>query len=130
MPDGRQFVVFRESTRDGSDGPAPVTLAVWFHLWAIPAGARLRRWVFERLCVANTILFAGFDGYLVKLWMVDPDTSDYAGLYAWRSAEEARTYGRYITTILGPLSSRGSVGFVVLPDSTLGAYLETPGTRS
>ena len=122
--------MFRESTRDGGDGSDPVTLAVWFHLWAIPAGARLRRYVFERACVANTMLFAGFDGYLVKLWMVDPDTSDYAGLYAWRSAEQAQIYARYITSILRPLSTPGSVGFGVLPDTALGAYLDRPGIRS
>ena len=48
-------------------------LAVWFRLRAIPPGARVRRWLFERLCILNTVLFAGIDGYLVKLWMVNPD---------------------------------------------------------
>ena len=123
LPDGRPLEVFRESTRDGPAGERPVTLAVWFHLWAIPAGARVRRYLFERLCLLNTVLFAGFDGYLVKLWMVDPRTSDYAGLYAWRTAEEADTYGRYITTVLRPLSRRGSVGFEVLADKGLEEYL-------
>jgi hypothetical protein len=123
LPDGRRFVVFRESTRDGAVGDETVTLAVWFHLWSIPAGADARRSLFERLCIVNTLLYAGFDGYLVKLWMVDPETADYAGLYSWRSAEEADTYGRYITALLGPLSSTGSVGYQVLRGVTLEEYL-------
>jgi hypothetical protein len=123
LPDGRRFVVFRESTCEGVGGSQPVTLAVWFHLRGVPAGAHLRRHLFERLCILNTILFAGFPGYLVKLWMVDPSTADFAGLYAWRSAEEADTYGRYITAVLKPLSKAGSVGYRVLSDMEFEEYL-------
>jgi len=124
LPDGRTFTVFRESSADpsGTHGD-PVTLAVWFHLRWIPPGASVMRWLFERLCILNTLLFAGFGGYLVKLWMVDPPTSDYAGLYSWASAGEAEHYARYITAILAPLSLPGSVGARVLADSTLDDYL-------
>jgi hypothetical protein len=71
----------------------------------------------------NTLLFAGFEGYLLKLWMVDPATSDYAGLYSWSSANLAENYGRYITALLAPLSVPGSVGFQVLAESSLEEYL-------
>ena len=119
LPDGRTFTVFRESICDGDSGVGQVTLAVWFHLRGIPAGSRVRRFLFERLCLLNTILFAGFDGYRVRLWMVDPDTADYAGLYSWRSAEEAEVYARYIVGVLSPLSTTRSVGYQVLPDIAL-----------
>ena len=101
-----------------------MTLAVWFHLRGIPPGSRFRRFVFERLCLANTVLFAGFPGYLVKLWMVDPWTADYAGLYSWRCAEEAETYGDYIVRVLSPLSTPNSVGYQLLP-GTLDSHLVT-----
>ena len=92
---------------------------VWFHLRAIPAGSRVRRFLFESLCVVNTFLFAGFAGYRVKLWMVNPDTADYAGLYSWHSALEAETYARYIVGVLKPLSTAGSVGYEIFPDVAL-----------
>lgn len=133
LPDGRRYVVFRESSCDQQTDTAPVMLAVWFRLRAIPPGARVRRWFFERLCILNTVLFAGFDGYLVKLWMVDPDTSDYAGLYSWSSADKAERYGRYITSVLRPLSLPSSIGYQVFADSTLESYLDrspsAEGTR-
>lgn len=125
IPDGRQSVVFRESSRDGDPGSASVTLAVWFHLRGIPGGSRIRRLFFERLCLVNTILFAGFAGYQSKLWMVDPVTSDYAGLYSWHSAEEAEPYARYIIRILSPLSSEGTVGYEILPATSFSDYLES-----
>jgi hypothetical protein len=116
LPDGRTFTVFRESIRDGDAGPEQVNLAVWFHLRGIPAGSRVRRFLFERLCLVNTVLFAGFDGYRVKLWMVDPGTADYAGLYRWHSPGEAEAYARYIVGVLTPLSRAGSVGYQIFPD--------------
>jgi len=78
----------------------------------------------------NTVLFAGFDGYLVKLWMVNPTTADYAGLYSWSSIEDAERYGRYITAILRPFSRRGSVAYQVLPEWTLEDYLGRSGDPS
>ena len=122
IPDGRRFIVFRDTSRDGPEPLRPVTLAVWFRLRGVPPGARIRRWLFERESILNTILFAGFDGYLVKLWMVDPRTSDYAGLYTWASAEEAKRYAEYITGVLRPLSTSGSVGYEVVADHMLDDY--------
>lgn len=123
LPDGRPYVVFRESTCDQATSRDPVMLAVWFRLRAIPPGARVRRWLFERLCIVNTVLFAGCDGYLVKLWMVNPATSDYAGLYSWSSPASAERYGRYIAGVLRPLSQEASVGYQVFSEWTLEGYL-------
>lgn len=128
LPDGRRFVVFRETSRDADGGVSqpvspPVLLAVWFHLRGVPAGARFRRWLFERCSIVNTVLFAGFDGYLVKLWMVDPETSDYAGLYSFAWEGDAQRYGRYITSVLRWVSTPHSVGFEVDPRTTLDTYL-------
>lgn len=98
-------------------------LAVWFHLKGVPTGARIRRALFERESILNTVLFAGFDGYRIKLWMVDPASADYAGLYEWSDPRQAETYARYITTVLGPLSRAGSVGYQIVADQTLSDYL-------
>lgn len=129
LPDGRAFVVFRESSCDQPEGESSVMLAVWFHLRGVPPGAHIRRAIFERESILNTVLFAGFPGYLVKLWMIDPETGDYAGLYSWTAAE-ARRYGEYITGILRPLSTPGSVGFRVYEDRTLEGYLASTGGTS
>lgn len=124
LTDKREFVVFRTSTKDAAPADRPVLLEVWFHLRSIPAGARWRRYVFERACLFNTLLFAGCDGFLVKLWMVDPATSDYAGMYSWESADSADRYGRYITSILRPLCPASSVGYRVRSDLTLDEHLQ------
>lgn len=120
-------MVFRESSCDGEPGTTPVTLAVWFHLLGVPRGSRLRRYLFERACLVNTILFAGFTGYRVKLWMVDPRTADYAGLYSWRSVEEAERYARYIVRILSPLSRSRTVGYEVIRGTPFDEYLAGHG---
>lgn len=129
LPGGRRFIVFRDTSRDGPPALEPVTLAVWFHLWAVPPRAKVRRFLFERLSIINTLLFAGFDGYLVKLWMVDPLTSDYAGLYTWRDAESAAVYGRYITSVIRLFSAAGSVGFEIAPNIALAELVVKPADK-
>jgi hypothetical protein len=123
LPDGRAFVVFRETSRDDQTGAAPVVLSVWYELRGVGARARVRQWLFERESILNTFLFAGFAGYQRKLWMIDRATGRYAGLYSWRSAAEADTYARYITAVLRPLSVAGSVGFDIRTDLTLTDHL-------
>jgi len=100
-----------------------VTLAVRFHLRGVPSGSRLRRFLFERESILNTVLFAGFSGYLVKLWMVDPESADYAGLYLWSGTDSADRYARYITAALRPLSIAGSVGYEIIDESDLNTFI-------
>src|SRR5262249_8126305 len=127
LPDGRRFVTFRQTSCDpdpaGDTAPNGVLLVVWFHLRGIPAGAKVRRWLFERESILNTVLYAGFQGYRTKLWMVHPVPNDYAGMYAWAGATEAERSGRYIPRVLRPLSTAGSVGFEVHPEATLASEL-------
>jgi hypothetical protein len=115
LPDGRTFEIFRRTTSSASDHDMnePVVLSVWFHLRFVPAWARTRRTLFERESILNTLLFAGFPGYQSKLWMVDPDTNEFAGLYEWRGREAAERYARYITSVLRPLSSHGLVDWEI-----------------
>ena len=119
LPDGRCFQVFRETTSDAGSERDRVVVAVWFHLKGVPAGARIRRAIFERESILNTLLFAGFDGFRIKLWMVDPASSDFAGLYEWSDPGQAEIYARYITTVLARLSRSGSVGYQIVADETL-----------
>ena len=83
----------------------------------------MRPRVFEHLSPVNTPLFAGWEGYRVKLWMVEPRTVNYAGLYSWTTRAEAERYGDYITALLRPLSVAGTVGYSVY-DEPLEDHLE------
>jgi hypothetical protein len=127
VPDGREFAVFRESWCDPEAEGPPVVLLVWFRLRGVPAGATIRRWLFERESILNTILYAGMPGFRIKLWMVDRRTSDYGGLYEWGGGERAERYGRYITAVLRPLSVPGSVGFRLLGPGRLDDLLGPDG---
>jgi hypothetical protein len=126
LPDGREFVVFRATSCEEHSRRERVTLAVWFRLHGVPPGARVRRYLFERESILNTLLYAGFDGYRVKLWMVDPATSEYAGLYEWAGRDAAERYARYITGILAPLSVPGTVGYELVERRVLSSFLLEP----
>jgi hypothetical protein len=126
LPDGRTFRTFRQTSCDvpEPDGAEHVVLVVWFRLHGVPPRARVRRWLFERESILNTVLYAGMPGFRTKLWMVDPVTSDYAGVYEWSGQKAAETYVRYITSVLRPLSRRDTVGgHVVTGVGSLDEYL-------
>jgi hypothetical protein len=78
---GRSYRVFRETVRPLPDERRTV-IEVCFRLKLIRA-ARLPHWLFQRLCILTTPFWSGFDGFGTKLWMVDPDTGSYAGIYQW-----------------------------------------------
>jgi hypothetical protein len=84
MSDGRAYVPFRH-TRKGpafwSDEQPPAVLQPRFHLGPLPARRRRLHRLFRVVCIITTPFFVGLPGFRSKLWMVDPATGDFAGLY-------------------------------------------------
>ena len=119
--DGRRYRVFRETVRRLEDEPRTV-IEVGFRLRLIGA-APAPHWLFQRLCILTTPFWSGFPGFATKLWMVDPETLGYAGIYAWDSAESARDYPAVLLPVLRAVSVRGSVFAEVRPERGLEEFL-------
>jgi hypothetical protein len=107
------FVFSETAIRDG-DPRDPAVLVVQFRLRAL-GRSRLLHAVFRRECILHTPLFAGFPGFWSKLWISDPATGTYRGLYEWDGAEPAVDYADHLVRLLTPLSTRGSVRYHVTP---------------
>lgn len=74
------YAVFRETiNRQAADDP-PVTLVVGFRLKLLGVNPMLH-WLFQRVCMLTTPFWSGFRGFGTKLWMVDPETKGYLGIY-------------------------------------------------
>lgn len=117
------YAVFRETTRGEVSGQ-PTTLVVGFRLKLIGANALLH-WLFQRFCILTTPFWSGLSGFRIKLWMINPLSKDYLGIYDWRGREEARTYLDYLLPILRFFSVRGTVWHETLDDCELDAFLAT-----
>ena len=110
------YVVFRETVSSGSTtGDALVVLVVGFRLRVIGGSPPAHR-LFQRCCVLTTPFWSGFAGFRVKLWMVDPDTKDYLGIYEWCGREQAQLYVDALGRVLRPLSVPGSVWYEILEE--------------
>jgi putative monooxygenase ydhR len=48
---------------------------------------------FREACGADTPTFANLPGLLAKIWLRDPETNTYGGLYLW---DDQEAYERYI----------------------------------
>lgn len=126
MSDGHRFVPFRHTRKDPSlwvtTRPSAV-LQPRFHLELLPARRLLLHALFRVVCIITTPFFVGLPGFRSKLWMVDPDTGDFAGLYEWDDAETARAYAEGLAKVLRALSAPGSVSYELVEGCTVDGYL-------
>lgn len=127
MSDGRTFVPFRHTVssapRPGASASRPAVLQARFRLTPLPAHRHLLHALFRVVCIVTTPFFVGLPGFRSKLWMVDPWTGEFAGLYQWDSEEAAAGYERGLVRILERLSTPGSVSSELVPDTTVDEYL-------
>jgi hypothetical protein len=110
--DGTTSVVYRETTADRV-ASEPCTLVVRFRL----RGVRHRFWhiAFRFESELNTVLFAGFPGFVSKLWFAADEHGVYRGVYDWDGVEHAHAYVRALWWALMVVSVRSSIEHVVVP---------------
>jgi hypothetical protein len=110
--DGTSARVYRETVADHGPVRDPCVLVVGFRLRGVRGwGHVLFRW--ESLL--NTPLFAGFPGFVSKLWLADDQRSRYRGVYQWDGAGPADRYARALWRVLALVSVPGSIHYIVLP---------------
>jgi hypothetical protein len=110
--DGTSARVYRETVVDRDATHDPCVLVVGFRLRAVRGwGHAAFRW--ESLL--NTPLFAGFPGFVSKLWLADDERGRYRGLYEWDGPQRAEAYARALWRVLALVSASGSIHYVVLP---------------
>jgi hypothetical protein len=119
---GGTYRIFRETHGRDAVMESSGVLVVGFRLRIIGSN-RICHWLFQRLCLLTTPFWSGFPGFRIKLWMVDPETKNYLGIYEWAGEDHARTYVETLMKILRPLSTPGSVWYERYPGQALGPFL-------
>ena len=110
--DGSTGRVYRETVAGHGPVREPCVLVVEFRLRGV------RGWghaAFRRESLLNTPLFAGFPGFVSKLWLAHDEQGRYRGLYQWDGARRADHYARALWRVLALVSVPGSIHYVVLP---------------
>ncbi len=121
--DGTRATVYRETVHDNGPVTEPVSLIVAFRLrWV--GGNRVVHRLFRLESVCNTVLFAGFDGFVSKLWMTADDKHMYRGVYEWDGYDSAVDYVRALWWPLMVVSRRDSIRFHVVGESTRASLLD------
>jgi hypothetical protein len=121
--DGSSARVFRETVVDRGATLDPCVLVVEFRLRAVRGRGHA---AFRRESLLNTPLFAGFPGFVSKLWLADDERGRYRGLYEWDGPRLAENYARALWRVLALVSARGSIHYVVLPGLRRDAVLGRP----
>jgi len=121
--DGTSAWVFRETVADRGATVDPSVLVVVFRLRAVRGRGHS---AFRRESLLNTSLFAGFPGFVSKLWLADDERGRYRGVYEWDGPRLAGNYARALWRVLALVSVRGSIHYVVLPGLRRDVLLARP----
>lgn len=122
------YAIFRETTGDDGVAGAPSVLVVGFRLKLIGSNP-IFHWLFQRVCLLTTPFWSGFPGFRVKLWMVDPATRDYLGIYRWAGADHAHTYATALAKVLRAVSTPDSVWYEIEPATDFETFLAARAVR-
>ncbi len=82
--------------------------------------------MFRAESLLNTPLFAGFPGFVSKLWLASDERSRYRGVYEWDGPRQADHYARALWRVLAVVSVPGSIHYVVLPGLRRDDFLRRP----
>ena len=121
--DGTSGRVYRETVVDRGPVLDPCVLIVEFRLRAVRGRGHA---AFRLESVLNTPLFAGFPGFVSKLWLAHDERGRYRGVYEWDGPRLAENYARALGRVLALVSVPGSVHYVVLPGLRRDVLLERP----
>jgi hypothetical protein len=122
--DGTSARVYRETVADRRSVDDPVVLVVEFRLRGVRGRGHA---VFRPISLLNTPLFAGFPGFVSKLWLAHDEEERYRGVYQWDGPELAAAYARALWWALALVSDHGSIHYQVLPGLRRDAFLRDPG---
>lgn len=122
IPPYGQYAIFRETVSNLDYDEPSVVLVFGFRLKLI-GSHMVFHWLFQRICILTTPFWSGFRGFRVKLWMVDPTTKNYLGIYEWRGENNAKAYVEFLTPILNLFSSKNTTWHQVYPDQDFETFL-------
>ena len=115
--------VYRETVVDRGPTLDPCVLVVEFRLRAVRGRGHA---AFRLESTLNTPLFAGFPGFVSKLWLAHDQRGRYRGVYEWDGPQLAENYARTLWRVLALVSVPGSVHYVVLPGLRRDALVDRP----
>ncbi len=121
--DGSSARVYRETVVDYGEPRDPCVLVVEFRLRAVRGPWHA---VFRWESLANTPMFAGFPGFVSKLWLANDERGRYRGVYQWDGPWQADGYARVLWRVLALVSVPGSVHYIVLPGLGRDDFIRRP----
>ena len=115
--------IYRETTMRGLETAPHVMLAVRFRLRFI-GSSRLGHALFRFESLFNTLLFAAHLGFHSKLWITDPKTDYYRGIYEWEDEKSAIEYAETLRIVLAPWVQRESFAYRIMNGVSRSDFLE------
>ena len=69
-------------------------------------------------------LIAGFPGFRDKVWMIDPDTDYWQGVYQWENVQAIEKYKKsFVLAIMNKRALKNSISYKTIPGISIEDYL-------
>ena len=120
--DGTTSRIYRETTVRRRSARLPVLIVVRFKLRLV-GHSRVGHLLFRVESWLNTVLFAAHRGFQTKLWLTDPTTSYYRGIYEWDGADAAVAYAETLRVVLEPWVQAGTFAYRLVPGEGRDSFL-------
>jgi hypothetical protein len=91
LPDGRDYVVFRHVVLTPGTQPPLTPGAIFiptFHVAGMSPGVN------KRFSLLPIPFIVGLPGFRTKLWLLQEQSGDFAGLYEWDTVQDAENYNQ------------------------------------
>jgi hypothetical protein len=124
LPGHGVYKIFRETVGEDKRHEKKVSFVVGFRLRLIGSHAFLH-WVFQRVCIVTTPFWSGLRGFHIKLWMINPTTNKYAGIYEWYGVRDAQAYLDVLLPVLRFFSTKNSIWYSIYQEKDLATLLQS-----
>ncbi len=113
MDDGRRFEIFRQAIVDRRDGKRMRPGARFIVRFRLANMSPAMNKPFSLIPMPFCI---GVPGFRNKLWMLDPGSGDFQGVYEFETVRDAENYaGSLAITFMTRRSVPGSISYRILP---------------
>jgi hypothetical protein len=108
---GTRARIFRETVVDRQRPATPAVLVAEFRPRAVNKRTHL---LFQKLTVLGTPLFAGFPGFVSKLWLADDESGVYREIYEFDGAQHAESYAETLRWVMRRVIALGTFDYHVV----------------
>jgi len=120
MENGKEFVIFRHITTTLDQVNEGCVFIISFKF------AHLSHKANKLASIIPMLMIAGFPGFVVKMYAVNPDDGYWQGMYQWKSIEHLQDYKKsFVFKMMNKRSLKDSINIIEMTNQKLTDFIDS-----